>query len=230
MGPRKDECTDCKLKFVCFDSLNTDELALINENKVQIRFKKGEIVSKQGTFVTHVMYIKSGYAKIYKETDIDNSLILDVIPSGRLIGLSSLFNKDNISRFSVAALDETTVCSIERSAIEKLIHQNSLFSENIITLLNKSFLQFFDKMASLTQKQMNGRVADALLYLSEDIFDSNQFKMILSRKDLANFTGMSMMSVVRTLKEFKLAEVIENKNGFMNIKDKAALKEISEKG
>ncbi|MCK5029440.1 MAG: Crp/Fnr family transcriptional regulator [Bacteroidales bacterium] len=223
-------CTECKEKSLCFKQLNKDELKLTNENKVQIHFKKGEIISKQGSFVTHIMYLKNGYAKVYKETDINHNLILDIIPPGKLIGLTSLFNTDNIARFSVAALDNTAVCSIDRNTIEKLIHQNSQFAKTVIASLNGESLQFYDKMASLTQKQMNGRVADALIYLSENIFKSKKFKMILSRKDLADFTGMSMMSVVRTLKDLKTEDIIENENGFIEIKNINTLKQISLRG
>lgn len=224
------KCTECTEKSLCFRQLNEDELNLTNENKVQIRFKKGEIISKQGSFVTHIMYLKSGFAKVYKETDLEHNLILDIIPEGKLIGLTSLFNNDNIARFSVAALDNTVVCSIDRLTIEKLFYKNSQFAKTIITSLNEESLQFYDKMASLTQKQMNGRVADALIYLSESIFKSNKFKMILSRKDLADFTGMSMMSVVRTLKDLKEEGIIEDTKGIIEIKNINTLKQISLKG
>lgn len=227
---RATQCADCKEKSLCFKQLNEEELKLTNENKVQIRFKKGEIISKQGSFVTHIMYLKSGFAKVYKETDLDHNLILDIIPEGKLIGLTSLFNNDNIARFSVAALDDAVVCSIDRKTIEKLIHKNSLFAQTVITSLNEESLQFYDKMASLTQKQMNGRVADALIYLSEHIFKSKKFKMILSRKDLADFTGMSMMSVVRTLKDLKSEKIIEDAKGYIEIKNLDILRQVSLKG
>lgn len=224
------KCAECKEKSLCFKQLNEEELNLTNVNKVQIQFKKGEIISKQGSFVTHIMYLKSGFAKVYKETDLDHNLILDIIPEGKLIGLTSLYNNDNIARFSVAALENSTVCSIDRKTVEKLIQQNSQFAKTVISSLNEESLQFYDKMASLAQKQMNGRVADALIYLSESILKSPKFKMILSRKDLADFTGMSMMSVVRTLKDLKAEGIIEDEKGFIEIKNKTILKQISEKG
>lgn len=224
------KCFECEKKSLCFQQLTAEELKLTNENKVQIRFKKGEIISKQGTFITHVMYLKNGFAKVYKETDADNNLILDIIPDGKLIGLTSLFNSDNIARFSVAALTDTVICSIDRNIIEKLIYKNNKFAKTVISSLNQEALQFYDKMASLTQKQMNGRVADALLYLSENIFQSGKFEMILSRKDLAEFTGMSTMSVVRTLKDLRKEDILEDEKGIMTIKNIDLLKKISQKG
>ena len=98
-SPKNTKCLKCTEKSLCFKQLTDAELNLTNENKVQIQFNKGEILSKQGTFVTHIMYLKSGFAKVYKETDVDNNLILDIIPEGKLIGLTSLFNTDNIAPF-----------------------------------------------------------------------------------------------------------------------------------
>ena len=224
------KCLECDNKSLCFQQLTEDELKLTNENKVQIRFKKGEMISKQGSFVTHVMYLKNGFAKVYKETDSENNLILDIIPEGKLIGLTSLFNNDNIARFSVSALTDTVICSIDRNVIEKLIYKNNKFAKTVIASLNGEALQFYDKMASLTQKQMNGRVADALIYLSNNIFQSNKFKMILSRKDLAEFTGMSTMSVVRTLKDLRNEGIIEDEKGMIDIKNPERLKKISHSG
>ena len=228
MNPNQNsKCFECSEKSACFMKLSDNELALTNENKVQIRFKKGEIISKQGSFVTHIMYLKSGYAKVYKETSHNQDMILDIIPAGKLIGLTSLFNNDNIARFSVATLDEATVCSISRNAIEKLVHENSLFAASIIESLNKESLLFYDKMASLAQKQMNGRIADALLYLSENIFHSTEFRMILSRQEMADYTGMSMMSVVRTLQDLKKEGIIADEKGIIKIKAMEALRQIS---
>jgi CRP/FNR family transcriptional regulator len=224
------KCQVCKSKSKCFSTLQNNELALANDNKVQIHFKKGEVISKQGSFVTHIMYLRNGFAKIYKEISLEHNLILDIIPAGKLIGLTSLFNQDNIARFSVAALENATVCSIDRKIIETLIDQNNQFAQCIIQSMNKDSIQFYDKMASTTQKQMNGRVADALIYLSEKIFKSEKFKMILSRKDLAEFTGMSMMSVVRTLKNMKTEGIIEDNKGDILINDLKRLKQISLKG
>jgi len=226
----KTECLECKNKSLCFKQLDEDELLLTNENKVQIRFKKGEIISKQGSFVTHIMYLKEGFAKIYKETDVDTNLILDIIPEGKLIGLTSVFNADNIARFSVAALSDTIVCAIDLNVIEKLIYKNNKFAKSVISSLNAESFQFYDKMAGLTQKQMNGRVADALLYLSENIFKSREFEMILSRKDLAEFTGMSTMSVVRTLKNLQREGIIKDEKGKIDIKNVDLLKKISQRG
>ncbi|MEA3318168.1 MAG: Crp/Fnr family transcriptional regulator, partial [Bacteroidota bacterium] len=158
-----------------------------------------------------------------------NNLILDITPHGNFIGLTSLFN-DNIAQYTVTALEDTCICAIDKKLIEKILLENRQYSKRIINLLNSESRLFFDKMVSLTQKQMNGRVADALICLSERIFKSSSFEMILSRKDLAEYTGMSTMSVVRTIQKLKKEGIISDDKGKTEILKMDVLKQISKNG
>ena len=54
--------------------------------------------------------------------------------------------------------------------------------------------------------------------------------MILSRNELANFTAMSTMSAVRTVKDLEKQGVINDKNGIIEIKDFKTLENISKFG
>jgi CRP/FNR family transcriptional regulator len=85
-------------------------------------------------------------------------------------------------------------------------------------------------MVSLTQKKMQGRVAEVLLYFSDEIFRSDEFEMILSRQELGEMTNMVKESVVRILKELEVSGVISTSSSVIKILDKEKLKEISEKG
>ena len=80
---------------------------------------------------------------------------------------------------------------------------------------------------SLTHKPLKGRLADTLLQLSVEIFDSKDFPYKLSRNDLAEFSGMSMMSVVRTMQEFIRNGYVQETQGRIRIMDQQALETIS---
>lgn len=42
----------------CFDRLTEEEKDYLDKQSVAIRYKKGEIICKQGSFVSQVMYVK----------------------------------------------------------------------------------------------------------------------------------------------------------------------------
>jgi len=85
-------------------------------------------------------------------------------------------------------------------------------------------------MLSLTQKRMHGRLAETILMFADEIFESDEFEMLLSRQELGDMTNMAKESVVRILKEFESEGIIDAGCPRMRIFDKDRLRMISEKG
>ncbi|MGM0497054.1 MAG: Crp/Fnr family transcriptional regulator [Bacteroidota bacterium] len=220
-------CLDCKEKSSCFAQLDTNELTLADESKVQVSYKKGETIAKQNSFVTHLLYVKRGIVKVYRENADDTNIIYRILPKGSLIGLSSLFYSETF-QYSIAALSDSQICSIDKKVVENLFIDNGNFSKTAIEELNKEIHHLRTKMVSLTHKQMEGRLADSLLFLRDHVHQSNSFKLSLSRKELAEFSGMSTMSVVRTIQSFIKKGIIKESSGNMEIMDKQGLEKLSE--
>jgi CRP/FNR family transcriptional regulator len=209
--------------------LNADELNFADSSRAEIHYNKGEMVAKQGNFYTHIMYIQKGMVKVYKEMPDGSNLILNFFTEGSLIGLPFLF-KNLVLDYSVSAIEETVICSIDRKAFEKLIQENGTFAAEVVNQLNHCTLYNYDRIVSLTHKQINGRFADTLLYLSREIYKSNKFKLTLSRKDLAEYTGVSVMSVIRVIKDFKADGIIDIQGNQIEILKPSALENISKTG
>lgn len=225
---KKTNCIKCKNKGPCFKELNKTELELVDKNRLEVKFNKGEIICKQGSFASHIMYLYEGLIKVYIESNNKNH-ILNIIPSGQLIGLPSLFN-DNIFHYSASSLEDSIVCCIDINIFRELTRHNASFASEIIKVLNEKAIIRYDRFISLSQKHLNGRFADAILYLSHEVYKNNIFKLSLSRKDLAELTGMSVESVIRTIKAFNNDGIIKISNEKIEITNLELLKKISEKG
>ncbi len=222
-------CKFCDSRSSCLKQLTDIELELATANRVQLSFRKGETVAKQGAIVTHILFLKSGMAKIYKELHGKTNLILNIFPAGQLIGLPALYGNKTFG-YSVAVIEDSVVCAIDKVIFEQLIEQNGAFATEVINAINRCTQNNFEKIVSLTQKQLNGKMADALLFLKDQIYKTDSFSMSLSRKDLAEFTGMSVMSVVRVLQSFKQEGIIDEQNGFLSVIKPERLVMISDKG
>lgn len=223
-------CIDCTNKTECFNRLSKSELHEISDSKVSIFYKKGEIIRKQGTFVSSILYVKKGLAKVYKEFDhAENASIVDFRKPGQLIGLPDIFNA-SLVRYSVAALTDCELCSIDISLFEKLLNDNGRFAIDVIKSINYQVNGIIDFHIQNNYKQLHGRIAHSILFLAENVFDSDEFTVPLSRRDFAEFTNMSSMSVVRILKIFRDDKVIKMTNGLITILDKEKLTQISRIG
>lgn len=225
---KQSDCPSCLLRASCFDKLSIEQLKEMDEKRVELQFKKGEIICKQGAFATHIMYVQEGLAKIYLETG-QKSVITNIVSDGSLIGLPSLVS-DNVFHCSAAAIEDSSVCMIDINIFRRFAQTNPRFAWQIITEINENTLQSYDRFVSLTQKQLMGRVADALLFLSEKIYRSHRFKMSLSRRDLSELMGMSIESVTRSIRELKEDNVIEEKDKELSILNREKLKSISQTG
>jgi len=213
----------------CFELLTSEEKQLIDANKVDVSYKKGEIICKQGTFATHIMVVTEGLAKIFLE-GCNDSLILKILPAVNIIGLPCLFEGNSIFHYSAQAYLDTTVSLIEIGTFKKIIESNAKFASKIISLLGENTIIAYGRFFCLTKKQTNGRLADVLLCLSQRIYKDTNFPLHLTRKELAELAGMSVESTTRILTKFNEEGLIRINKKNIEIVDLDRLILISLKG
>ncbi|MEN8116410.1 MAG: Crp/Fnr family transcriptional regulator [Bacteroidota bacterium] len=213
----------------CFNALTESEKKLIEKNKVILTYSKGETVCKQGSFASHIVYLKKGLAKVYLEGKPKN-LILKIIPPGNLIGLPCIHDENNIFLYSAATYINSEVELIGIDLFKQLILQNSSFAYRVINILNEHAVQTFGRFHSFTNKQLHGRVADTLLCLAQRIFKTESFNLPLTRNDFAELTGMSTESVIRVMKDFKDDGFIKTDGKEIELINIEMLMKISEVG
>jgi CRP/FNR family transcriptional regulator, polysaccharide utilization system transcription regulator len=229
---KKEQFTGCTISSYqcnCFEKLTVEEQKLIEDKSVRNRYKKGEIICKQGSFATHIIYIEKGLAKVFLNDGI-NSLVLKIVPDGNLLGLSSI-SEDNITyQYSAMAYIDSDIVQIDISLFRQLLSQNPAFSREVINILNLNSSQINGRFFCLTHKQSYGRMADIILCLSDRVFKQKEFELLLSRTDIAELSGMSSETVIRMLKKFKEEGLIDIKGKYFKILDNDKLKLISEHG
>lgn len=209
--------------------LTKEEQALIDSNSINVRYKKGEVICKHGTIAPHVILLRDGLAKVYLE-GLNDSLILKIITSGNIIGLTTIFEGNNIFHYSSMAYIDSTASLIDINIFRKILNQNVKFANSIINILCENSIQTFGRFFCLTHKQLYGRMADIILCLSERIFKKRDFELNLSRKELGELTGMSTESVIRMLKKFKDDGLIKMTGKKLYIVNYDLLRKISEYG
>ncbi len=222
-------CVSFIYEVSCFDLLTPDEKELVDSKSVLVNYKKGEMICKQGSFASHIMYLEKGLVKIYLEGN-PKDLILTITPQKNLMGLQALFEGNNTFLYSISPYTESAVRLIDIQIFKQLLKQNAQFAYRILNILNESTSQSYGRFFSLTQKQLHGRLADILLCLSRKIFKSEAFDLPLSRSDLSDLTSMSTESVIRIMKDFKDDGIIDINNKSITLLDVARLERISEKG
>lgn len=222
-------CTISPHQCRCFEKLTDDQQLRLENHSVIVKFRKGEIICKQGALASHIMFMQKGLAKVYLENGA-NTLVLKIIPDGNLLGLSSVNEENNTFQYSAMAYIDSEIKQIDIHFFKQLLGENPIFAREVINILGSNSVQINGRFFCLTHKQSYGRLADILLCLSERIFRKYNFELPLSRKDLAELSGMSPETVIRMLKQFSDDGLIKMEGKSLDILDPIRLKRISEKG
>ena len=222
-------CNDCNSNSELFKVLNNEEADLLNVERYEVHFKAGENIVKQGTILTHLTNLIKGFAKVYIEGYGNKNLLLNLIGPNTLLGGQGLFSSGR-NQYTITALEDSIVCFVNAESFKSVLHSNSEFAERYFRQLNNEAIFSYNKLLGLTQKQMHGRMADALIYMADKVFKKNEFELPFGRQDLADMTAMSKDSAIRILKELE-------KDGFANfsgrkvsVKNMTGLINLSENG
>jgi len=173
--------------------------------------------------------VVEGFAKIYIEGLQNRNLLLDFIRPWRLLGGPGV-QVEGKQSYSVVAIEETLVCFIDMDNLRSVLAVNSEFSQQYLTQCSANYLATLDRLVSITQKQMHGRVADALIHLSKDIYRSPVIGVEITRQDIADYSSMSKDSAIRVLKEFERDQIIQLEGRQIEVLNSDRLNKISEKG
>ena len=222
-------CKNCSKRESIFALLKDDEMDIVNNHRYELTFNKGEIIFKQGSPLTHVACITDGLAKLYIEGLNKRNLILSFAKPVTMIGGPGMF-VDYRHHFSVAAVEDTTACLIDTKIIEEMIEKNHKFACSLLKGSNLTNINNFNKFINLTQKQMHGRIADAFIFLVDEIYCRNPFYLTVSRQDLADLTAMSKENVIRVIKVFKDQELIRVDGNLVEVLNKKELIRIGATG
>lgn len=219
----------CDIQTPCFQMLVSEEAEVVRASKTQVLFRKDDNLTKQGAFASYVLFVISGYAKQYLEGDGSRSYNLRILKPGDFIGLSSVFS-GNTFTYSSVAITDCQVFLIEKDAIAKVAKENGKFGFQIIKRYCEQNTNLLGTVRSLMYKQMNGRLAETLLYIDSLRSDKPELFQLLSRKDLADFAGISTESAVKLLKSFEKDGLIELHEKDIRLINHDSLVEISRRG
>jgi CRP-like cAMP-binding protein len=209
--------------------LKESELNDVLNNSNVVNFNKKEIIFRQNTRTSHIMFIKSGLVKIFKEGRNNKYIILKVALKNDFLGLLSIYGGDT-HHYSASAIQPSEICFIDINVFNKILRMNGDFASKIINRISSDGLFIFDRLMSQSHKQLPGRIADVILYFSQVIYHSDEFEFPFTRRELAELSGTTKESFIRTLAEFKHDKIIDLDGSRVKINSLKIVKTLSELG
>lgn len=229
MGDSVSNCHNCQAISSACRKLKPDELEELSNNCLEGEIRKRDVFLKQGTFTTHAIYLKEGLVKESMTRPGMGEQIFKILKDRSYLGMAPLFGHKT-NHFSYTSLSSLKVCYINKSTLEHLMKKNGEFAYEIMVSMCLDNIKGSDKLFNQSQKKIYGRVADAILYFSDWVFDSHQFTLPITRKEIANLIGTSRESTTRALIKFHNENIIELKGSKLKILNYDQLLNIGKTG
>jgi CRP/FNR family transcriptional regulator, polysaccharide utilization system transcription regulator len=217
------------LKRIALQFISEKDFERIEKTSVQLKFKKGEIILKQGNQPTHVAFLQSGIIKFNFENELNKNIILSLVSAPKILGGANLFYKDN-NLFSIIAVEDCEVILMDSGILLDLLSENGKFAVALFQVASDMFKKAILNFISLANKQKEGRIADIVIYLAENVYHANKFKLSLTRKELAEFACCSHENVIMTLSRWQSERIVRIDGKQFEILNKNKLQQISKIG
>lgn len=221
---KNNSCETCPLKCDIF--LTSREMGIEQEiEPVHVTYKKHETICKQNSEISHAIVLIDGNAKMFIDGINNKNIILNILLPSNYIGLTAVFGSLHYT-FNVSAITNCHTCHIDINKIKNMYYNNQSFLIKLNQAFGMSVMSIMGKLISLNQKQIRGKVAESLLYLSQ-LYDTTKFVLTITRKELGELSAISEENAVRVLTELKNEKVIEINGKEIELKDIGLLKKIS---
>jgi CRP-like cAMP-binding protein len=215
-----------------FKGLNQkDKETLANHHTLTV-LKKGQFLFKEGDKSRGLICLVSGKAKVFKDGVGGRGQILKMVRQQGFIGYKGLFS-DNPWSVSAIAIEDSSIITFEKSSLVRLLKKNPELALKLIKVISDELWFANNRIVSLTQKHIRGRLAESLLILRDTYgfeADGNTLRVSMSREDIANLSNMTTSNAIRTLSNLNSEGIIEIKGRRISILDNNYLEHISELG
>jgi len=220
---------DILLTSQLFGGLPEDHLEEIRKISVDKYFNKGEFIFFDGDEGNGFYLVVEGTVNVYKVSPEGKEQILHIVKEGETVGAVPVFSGKSFPA-NARAISKSRLLFFPRGKFINLITNNSSLTMNILALLSMRLREFTIQIENLSLKEIPGRVAAYLLYLSEEQGSENVIKLNISKLQLANILGTGPESLSRTLGEMKARKLIEVDGPDIMLVDRVGLEELAEYG
>jgi CRP/FNR family transcriptional regulator, anaerobic regulatory protein len=226
----KASCGHCNLKGLCLPiAMEMDDIHYLDQIIQRSRpVHAGDHLYKSGEQFRSIFAVRAGSIKTYMIDEDGIEQVTGFYLPGEVLGFDGIGNQTH--GCNVVAMETSTVCDIPFDRLEELSSHIPSLQHNLFQLMSRQIETDHQMMLTLTKKNAEGRIATLLLSLSlrfaRRSLSSTLLRLPMSRMDMANFLGLTIETVSRTLSRLHKEEVINVDGREIEIKNRAKLDEL----
>lgn len=216
-------CRDCGIRRHCLLDQMTDHGASATGIDQRNGFvRRTEFIYHQGSPFRSVFIVKSGCVMTYVTNSEGVEQVLGFHLPGEFFGLDGL----HTGSYSCAAvaLDQCNFCSFSMSQIEQTCSRNPVALRRLLTAFGSEVVKQSQAQMLRNQCETGQRLEDFILDYSDRLhrlgFASDEFKLSMSRYNIASFLGSAPETVSRKFTELQRSGLLDVNGRRVRIMDR----------
>ena len=192
----------------CRQALGGDECAALAGIGITVAFEPGQTIVVEGDPITHYFRVLGGTVRLYNAIADGRRQVIDFLREGECFGLTGLERH----AYSVEAIGRVTMVRYPRQQVEAALQANPSLARRLFELACAELRQAQRQMLLLGRKSAEEKIASFLLMLVERADDAGEvddaLHIPMSRQDMADYLGLTIETVSRTLTRFRTRGLI----------------------
>ncbi len=181
---------------ILFQGLASDQLERVVDIARERKFKRGETIFFEGDEATGFYMVGSGKVKIFKMSMEGKEQILHIFGRGEPFGEVPVFHGQPFPANAVC-LQQSQLLFFPRREFIDLVTENPSLALSMLAMLSLRLRRFASQVESLSLKEVPGRLAAHLIYLTEEQGKTDQVVLDIPKGQLASLLGTSPETLSR---------------------------------
>lgn len=217
---------DFLAKIPLFEGLPQEQINDLADIIVDQEFKRGRTIFSEGDEGTGFYVVVSGRVKIFKLSAEGKEQILHIFGPGEPFGEVPVFAG---LRFPAHAetLEHSRIFFLDRKDFVNLILKEPSLALNMLAILSKRLRRFTQLVEDLSLREVPGRLAAYLLYLSNRQDGTDELELDIPKGQLASILGTIPETLSRILGKMTQMGLIEVQGRRIRLTDRKAMEELA---
>ena len=194
---------------------------------VENSYMKGENIFSEDEQATGFYVVVSGRVKIFKLSSEGREQILHIFGPGEVFGEVPVFAGKKYPA-SADAMEKSRILFFPRDSLIRLIEKNPTIALNMLAVLSMRLRRFTSMIDDLSLREVPGRLAKHLLFLSEQRQNSHELELNITKGQLASLLGTIPETLSRILTRMAEQGIIESDGRKIRILERDIIEELAE--
>ena len=212
-----------------FEELPDEQIEDLSMIVTDQEFHRGQMIFSEGDDGTGFYVVVSGRVKIFKLSPDGKEQILHIFGPGDPIGEVAVFSGQHFPA-NAEAMDSSRLFFFPRDSFADLIKRNPSLAMNMLAILSRRLRRFANLIDDLSLKEVPGRLAAHLLYLTEHKKGAEELELTITKSQLASLLGTIPETLSRILGKMTALGFIETDGRRIKILDREALQDLVDSG